>query len=109
VSEVQIPPKSVVSMGICIGCKKEWFMSEREYTDWFKLVSEKNFHWPRRCKPCRATKRSGPRLTLDEIHTRIKAMITKAVDEEYNADSDTLAQDLTDIATNLELVMRKRQ
>jgi hypothetical protein len=102
----EILPKSgtLISMGTCIGeCRKEWFMTEREHQDWSKLVAEKNFHWPRRCKACRATKRSGPRkLTLNDIHSRMKSMIEKAVDEEYEGDPDRLAQDLTDVAAQLQ-------
>ncbi len=108
----EIPPDiASMDMGLCVDCNEPWSMTSREWADWDDLVKRKGLHWPKRCKSCRTEKRGQqPKvITIFDISEMLKVMAEKAVNEEYEGDSDHLAQELTDVITKLSTFMDQRR
>ncbi len=98
----------LVPQKACIDCGKEWSMYESEIKFYQHLVETQDFNMPKRCPECRDKKRqSKPRVKIPDVIRKIRAMADTAIndDEGYTFNEDELAQELTDIATTLELFL----
>lgn len=94
-------------MGECIDCKEPWEMFESEM-EFFKNIQKSNpeFQIPKRCKSCRAKKKSRKtakvQVNLVEVAEKLEAMAEKSTTECFYTYNDELLA--TDLLAQAELI-----
>lgn len=94
-----------VSMGNCVGCNLEWYMSQGEKAFYDRMVSEKGFSLPRRCRECRKKRESQGQISIPLLVKEVNKLTKRVLNEEFAFNSADLAQELTDIASSLTAFM----
>jgi len=93
-------------VGICADCGSQITMTQGDKDFWDKLIKEQGYKFPKRCKPCREKKRKIQNTPLfpEAVHEKLKIMMEKAINDEYEGRGDVLAAELSALGVQVLLL-----
>lgn len=101
-----------LNVGTCVDCRKDIMMFEDQRRFYDNMVAKRpGFVFPKRCEPCIKIKKqkAGRGVRIKELAIDVRQMSDHAINGEYEGHADTLAQELSDLATKIEQCIPKEE